>query len=355
LPITASIFLIGVSGAILALCAYDQGYFVKLTIFQIRIELSRRLISDLVSSPGTDPAVRDALQFVEQVKKYAQAELGLAAKGQYTTFVQLGRPHATYSLSATPLYRLDPYHWRYPIVGRLAYKGFFLRVDGLKEEERLRQDGYDTYLRGVSAYSTLGWFKDPIFSSMIGYARHQLADLIIHELTHTTLYVDGDTDFNESLATFIGKIGAKRYLGTRFGSESAEYRAAVDAEEDAQVMSAFVDRAINDLKAVYKQSLTSERMAEAKKRFFIDLQHRLQTLNGTLHRPNQGWVAKPLNNSLLLSLRRYHRDLRQYERYYQLCGSSTARMLTTLRQRNEHGLLPDFQHWAHYLASAPSC
>ena len=127
----------------------------------------------------------------------------------YSTFVNLHRPYVTYIVSAAPKNELKYYTWYFPIIGSVPYKGYFNEAGANGEARDLASEGYDTYVRGVTAYSTLGWFKDPILSSMLAYSDYDMVNTIIHETVHTTIYIKSNANFNERLASYLGDLGAR--------------------------------------------------------------------------------------------------------------------------------------------------
>jgi predicted aminopeptidase len=175
-------------------------------------------MSEVISASQTNQATRQRLMLAEDIKAYAIQELGLEGSDNYTTFSDIGNGPVVWALTVCEKDRLDPHRWSYPVIGSAPYRGFFDRERGERERKRYDLLGFDTHLRGVSAFSTLGWFRDPLLSSMLNYPAIDLADVIIHELTHATIWIENDADFNESLATFVGREGAKQWARTEFPS-----------------------------------------------------------------------------------------------------------------------------------------
>src|SRR5437016_3916838 len=171
---------------------------------QIDILLHSRGVEEMMADPSVSPAVKEKLRLVGDIKEFGEREMGLTPSSNYTTFYDTaGRP-ITYIVTACPKDSFRPYTWWFPIVGDVPYKGFFHRDDAVAEARALRAEGYDVRLGSASAYSTLGYFKDPVLSTMLDYPEEHLAALILHELTHGTIYLPGGADFNEGLASFVG-------------------------------------------------------------------------------------------------------------------------------------------------------
>jgi predicted aminopeptidase len=189
----------------------NLGYYAQATKGQFALLNQRQSISKLIASEHTDAALREQLQRVQRIRAFAANELGLPSQKQYIDYVALNRPYPVWAVTATAALSLEPKTWCYPIVGCLAYRGFFSEKVAQKNANELSAQGLDVSVNGVPAYSTLGWFRDPVLSSFLMWPEADLAELIFHELTHQRLYVAGDTTFNESLAVAVAEEGVRRY------------------------------------------------------------------------------------------------------------------------------------------------
>lgn len=190
---------------------------------QLKIILNSRPVSEVQADPDVPDAVKRKLLFVQEVERFGVDSLGLKPTKNYRTFFdQEGKP-LLWVVTASEPFKLKAFTWRFPLLGELSYKGFFVEEKAKKESRMLEEQGYDIDSYDVSAWSTLGWMRDPILSGMLKRDEGRLAELILHELTHATLYVKGDVDFNENLASFIGEQGALRYLSSVFGDSSDQW------------------------------------------------------------------------------------------------------------------------------------
>ncbi|MGE0529013.1 MAG: aminopeptidase, partial [Bdellovibrionales bacterium] len=187
------------------------GYYIHSAYHQTKLIHGRRPITWVLENSHLTPEQKRKLQLVRKVKEFGESKLGLARSRNYTTFVQLDEPYVTYIVQAAYALELKPYLWRFPLVGAVPYKGYFRRKLAEEEASSFDPEKFDTYVRGVSAYSTLGWFQDSVLSSMLRYEDHDLVELILHESIHTTLYIKNAAEFNERLATFLGHEGMKMY------------------------------------------------------------------------------------------------------------------------------------------------
>ena len=216
-----AVFTLLVSG-----CASQVGYLAKQGSYLLRYSVGTRSIDSLIADSSTAADVRAFAVKVREIRGFAAESLGLRSNGNYTRYRQIDRDHLVDVVSACDAESFTAYLWSYPLLGKLPYKGFYERSDADAEAARLRGQGYDVIVRPVDAFSTLGFTKDPVYSFMKGYSPFELASLIIHEQTHATLFVKGQPEFNEELATFVGNEGAFEWLQAAYGGDSAEYRAA---------------------------------------------------------------------------------------------------------------------------------
>jgi predicted aminopeptidase len=247
---------------------------------------------------------------VEDIRVFATTELGLSESKNYTRYVDLrnadGTPKTYLAavVSASAADSFTTHEWWFPVVGRMPYKGFFNTADAYKERARLEKKGLDVWIRGVDAFSTLGWFRDPLYSYMKDYSARGLADLIIHELFHATVFIKNEVQFNEQLAEFVGSRGAELYIESRFGKETAhgDEEDAAASHADQAAFLAFVRGLTAELDAVYGDaSLTREEklarkqsvIAAAKERFAAAYDETFATEN------YRGVSELPINNAWL--------------------------------------------------------
>ena len=272
-----------------------------------------------LESDSLDEESKRKIRLIEEAHEFAKEELKLASTKNYTQFVQLDRPYVSYIVSAALQYELKPYLWKFPIVGELPYKGFFSVEDVKKEEEDLKRQNLDTYTRGVSAYSTLGYFKDPILSSMLRYPDHELVNLVIHETIHSTLYIKSSADFNERLAVFLGSKGAELFYIKKEGSASSTLQLIKNENADDKIFSEFLSAEIKNLEEWYKTLNTEDsKKSELKKTKLAELQNkfRKEVLPKLKTQSYKRFSDEPINNASLLALNTYVGDLTDFEMAY---------------------------------------
>jgi predicted aminopeptidase len=213
----------------------------------------------------------------------------------------------------------------------VTYKSFFTEEGVLKEKRFLEGKGYDTFVQEAGAYSTLGWLKDPIFSSMLQWDEATLANLILHEMTHTTIYFKGKTDFNEQMATFVGNRGAIDFLTERYGKGSQEVVEAIHNQEDDLLFSRWIDQACQRLSNFYSKDITREEKIRGREEIFGSLKEEFETISFKTD-CYKNFGKKDLNNSVLLAYRRYIHRLDNFQAVYEHLGNDLKRMIEFLKE-----------------------
>ncbi|HEV8600776.1 MAG TPA: aminopeptidase [Gemmatimonadales bacterium] len=327
--ITALALILGYGTAYLA--SEDVRYLTRAGIEQTAILQKRRPIETLVADPQLDPETREYLRLVLAARGYA-AELGLEAGETYTSYSEVGRDTLLLVLSASPKNCICPRIWKYPIVGRIPYKGFFDLKMAQREAEQLAAKGYDTYLRPAAAYSTLGWFEDPLLSTALIKDSVELASLVFHEIAHNSLYVKSATPFNESFAQLVGYRAAEEFFSGR--GDSALANLARDRWADEMVLGEFYHALLDRLEAFYATKPVGDSLEAG--RLAIGRWARAQ-LEGPLgqrfRRIRASRLAdRPINNAALVGVRLYRTHLDWFDRWYELHGHSVKRSVAALRE-----------------------
>jgi predicted aminopeptidase len=284
---------------------------------QTKLLQRRKSIDRVLKSDKLNEEQKAKLRLVQEVKAFAEDKLGLERSSNYTSFVQLDEPYVTYIVQAAHYYELKPFLWKFPFVGDVPYKGYFRKSLAEREAEGFDHTKYDTMIRGVSAYSTLGWFQDSVLSSMLRYEEHDLVETIIHETIHTTLYIKSAAEFNERLATFMGHAGMMQFYLEKEGKDSIHLKKARDEGEDQKLFSEFLTNEIDELKKWYADNagkitpqMKSERLSEIKKHFTENLKPKLKLLSYS------EFAKGELNNAILLAYQTYEYNLDDFAKVF---------------------------------------
>lgn len=329
-------FFLVIVGALIAgygtayVASDDVRYLTRAGIEQTRILEARQPISKLIDNKKTPPETRQLLRLVLDARNFA-AEIGFKAEETYTTYVDVGRDTLLLVLSASPRNCLCPHTWKYPIVGKIPYKGFFDPKMARKEAERLEKQGYDIYLRPAGAYSTLGWFNDPLYSTAMSRDSVELVATVLHEIAHNTLYVKSATTFNESFAQLAGYRAAELFFRRR-GSDSAAVQAA-DRWHDEVVLSGYYTELAGKLDTLYRTVTDSVAVDSGRAALGRWAREQLQGPVGQqLKTYTIGPMAdRPINNARLVAARIYRDRLNVLEGWYEHEGGDIAKAVADLR------------------------
>lgn len=276
---------------------------------QFKVLWNAQPIEDVIQDQTIADSLKQKIRLIQEVRKFAVESLGLTNSKNYTTFYDQEGETILWNLSASEPYQLQPKTWSFPFLGSFPYKGFFDLDKAKKEYDQLLLGGYDARIRTVGGWSTLGWFKDPILSNMLERSEGNLAELIIHELTHSTLFIKDNIEFNENLASFIGERGAILFLKYQFGNNSNELTEYVESEEDAKTFTnhmLYVTGKLDSLYSTYSEE-TPDSVKHFSKHLLIDqITSSLDTISFNDHRYNKVFYNGRPNNAYFLSYLRYH-------------------------------------------------
>jgi predicted aminopeptidase len=281
------------------------GYYWQAAMGHLDVMRARRPIAEVIADPATAPEVREKLQFGNTVVDFAHQQLRLPDNGSYRVYAATGRAYVVWNVVAAPEFSLEPRTWCFPVAGCVSYRGYFDEARGRDYAARLASDGDDVFVGGVSAYSTLGRFADPILDTMLGYADYQLAGLIVHELAHQRLYIKGDSKFNEGFASFVEQEGLRRwFIASDAGQERCQYRRSVERRTRVQSLLADYRGRLADL---YAGALPEPALRVAKAEVFAELRQAYATLRDTWQAPPyfDHWIDGDMNNARLASFATY--------------------------------------------------
>jgi predicted aminopeptidase len=313
-------------------------YFLRAAYEEGRILWRRQPIIDFLATPDLHTDTKEKLTTVLAVRDYAQNVLNLNVAGSYASYSYVDRPDLTYIVIAAPQTELRPYTWWFLVVGHVPYKGFFSKSEAQWEAERLHKQGYDTTIRTSAAFSTLGWFDDPLLSHLLRFDKIALTEVVFHELFHNTLYIKGAGAFNESAANFIGHRAAIDFFAQRFGQESAEHRRAVQRWEEELEFAEFIEELINNLSGLYRRNIAKEDKLRLREEVFARSQS--EWARRIASRPShrfRGFPQQPLNNAVLMHYGVYLNNLQLFESLYELEGCNLVRTIAALEQSTQNG------------------
>jgi len=302
-------------------------------------------LSEVLAQDGIDPALKGKILFIQEVKCFGEERLGLRRTKNYSTFVDTEGP-VLFVVTASEKDRLKLRSWSFPIIGKVTYRGFFSYKEALREKKRLEEEGLDTFVQAAAAYSTLGWFKDPIFSSMLEWEVSTLANVILHEMAHTTLYLKGQTPFNEQFATFVGNRATIDFLREKYGPTSAELRRAMEEQEDDLLFSRWIGRACERLSDFYRQEIPTEQKRKGREEIFRSLKEDFRKTRSLFKTDCYPDLEKmELNNAVLLAFRRYFEKLDRFEALYKELGQDLRRVIDYFQDLRAKGTDADWAPW----------
>ena len=298
------------------------GYYFQAIHGQAQILHREHAIATLLKSDTTPEPLKAKLRTVLEMRGFAEQNLRLPADGHYLAYADLGRTYAVWTVYAAPEFSLTPKSWWYPVVGRLNYRGYFSEKKAREFADKLKRRGFDVYVGGVTAYSTLGWFHDPVLNTFINYDNADLAELLFHELAHQRLFIAGDTEFNEAFATTVAEEGVRRWLRAR-GSEADVVEYELDVRRHELVYE-LIARARAELEALYDD------LPEEPPRDLDECRRRKHEIVLRLRRDYLGlrrgwgahfdfdrWFSQDLNHAQLNTIDTYHHLVPAFRRQLQ--------------------------------------
>jgi predicted aminopeptidase len=318
--------------AVLACSLLGGCYLFQSAAGQLQLMSKRKPISRVLANPATPRELRSRLEAVGEMREFATRRLGLPDNGSYRSYADLGRAYVVWNVVAAPEFSVDPKEWCYPVVGCVAYRGYFVEQRARRFAKDLERRGLDVTVDGVAAYSTLGHFDDPILNTMLGWSDVELASIIFHELTHQMIYLPNDADFNEALATMVEEEGVRRWLESLGRKEDLErYRAY--QERFAQVLE-LLTRARDELRTLYASGIDREQMRREKAARYAELRRSYAVLEQQWggHAPFDRWFDGEINNANLASIATYYDCVPGFRRELDAVGGDLGAFYARVRQ-----------------------
>lgn len=309
----------------------QMSYYLHSAYNQSKLISAREPIEKVLRQSSVSEETKRKLLLIQEAKAFAENDLGLKSSRNYTTFVKLDDPYVTYIVQVAYADDLKPYLWSFPLVGKVPYKGYFKKSYAEDEAASFDREKYDTYVRGVSAYSTLGWFQDSVLSTMLRYEDHDLVELILHETVHTTLYISSAAEFNERMATFLGEAGMKLFYLKKEGRDSPRLAKAEKDSADQRIFSVFITREIESLKKWYGEhkgfnpEQKRARLKEIQTHFSTEVRPKIQA-DGY-----KDFEKRVLNNAYLLGLQTYMYSLEDFQKLFEHFGGDFRKTMEYLK------------------------
>jgi predicted aminopeptidase len=332
------VIVVGAGAAIvvlLLLVSADARYVARAGIEEARILLKRRSIETLIADSSRPAALRQRLRLVLEARRFAADSLGLAVGATYTTYVDVGRDTLLLVLSGSRHDRLREVTWSFPIVGLVPYKGFFSADRARRAAKELEAQGLDVYLRPSGAFSTLGYFSDPLFSTAMSRDTMELVATVLHELAHNTLYVKSQTPFNESFASFVGYRGAEAFF--RMRHDTTDARRAAARWRDERTLDVFYAELARRLDSAYAETPppTGDKLERTRTTLFGWARTQLTgSVGQSLETYDWRWFAQaPLNNAVVIAQRLYRMDLNMFDEIYLQSNANVAETIRAIQIR----------------------
>lgn len=312
------------------------GYYWQAIHGHFDIVSREQPIKEILHQGDLDPKLRHKLQLVQAARRFASQQLALPDNDSYTEYADLQRPFVTWNVIATPEFDVTPRRWCYLFAGCFNYRGYFHKQDARAFAKKLRQQGYDVAIAGAWAYSTLGWFDDPVLNTMLQHDDADVIGTLFHELGHQTVYIKDDSSFNESFANTVEQEGLRRwYLHT---GQPARYQAYLRRRQQHNAIIKMLEDSRAELRALYTQPLTETQKREQKAKTFIALKQEYNTWRKHhAYAAYDRWMQQDLNNAHLALIATYSDKVPAFQA-----------MLAA-----EHGNLPAFYQEARRVGALP--
>ncbi len=330
------------------------GYYVQSVRGQLDIWSREKPIQAVIEDSASSPALRNKLSIALRAREFASAELGLPQNQSYRRYADLGRPFVVWNVFAAPEFSTQPVQWCFFIAGCVSYRGYFSEAGANAFSAEAAAQGNDVYVGGVPAYSTLGWFADPVLNTIVNYPAVELARIIFHELSHQVAYVKDDTVFNESFAVAVEREGIKRWIakhGTAQDRQLFESRERYRAD-----FIALVQTYRTRLDVLYRQRIAPQAMRESKQRLFDDMQRDYGKLKASWggYAGYDRWFAQTPNNALLASVAIYTQRVPAFEAILREQGSDLPKFFAAVKALARLDKAARDAALARYVSGAPA-
>ena len=338
---------LAMAALVVVLGGCDLGYYAQGAYEGARLLWNRQPISSVLVRSDLSADQRSKLELVLKVREFAGAKLGLRVDSAYQTYTRVDERAVTWVVSAARMDSLTPYTWWFPIVGAVPYKGYFSRASAESEARALERQGLDTYVRPVVAFSSLGFFSDPVLSNQLALPRVVLAGVIIHELFHRTFYMASNAMFDESAANYVGVRGAVTFFAATEGENAQEAAQAQEVYESNLKFAGFLRDQTAALEKLYTSGLPLAEVLTQRQALFDKLKAGYTALAPSLSGLDRYDLDRePINNAVLASYLTYFHDLDQFaglDRLYRTDLRATIQAIITLAEKHPED--PFFAIW----------
>jgi len=325
-------------------------YLTRLGWGQAKILVRSRPNEAVLKDPGVEESIKDKIRLVMEAKIYGEKQIGLAKTSSFSEFYQVADPPLLYVVSASFKDRLESYQWWFPITGWVTTKGFFSHRDAIRERKKLERRGLDVLIQGAQAYSTLGWLKDPIYSTMLDQDPAMVVNVVIHELTHATVFFRDQLDFNEQIANFVGGQGAIDFAGAKFGAGSRLQKRAMRLLEDGVLFARFMEGVFQKLNDLYSRPVSSAVKLREREVVFRQVKKEFRTLEGQFKTEFYlGFDGVKLNNAAILAFGRYITHIEQIQRVYEKLDRDLEKTVSFFKKMERSGIKNPQDYVARWL------
>ena len=282
------------------------GYYMDLMAGHSELLEQRKPISEILVDKDTTSKLRELLETSQNIRDFATKSLDLPENDSYRMYADLKRRYAVWNVIAAKEFSVEPKKWCFLFVGCLSYRGYFSKEDAMAYASELKSEGFDVYVAGASAYSTLGWFDDPLLNTMMYKSEARRAGVIFHELAHQVVYIEGDSAFNEAFATTVEEEGIQRWMAKK--GQNEQYEAYLLDKKRNSEINTLLQKTRDQLKDLYKTNLSTKEKRSEKRRLFSLIQNNYRELKRSWgdYKAYDKWMSQKLNNSHLLLIATYH-------------------------------------------------
>ncbi len=308
-------------------------YYTRSINGQLSLNAARQPVDKLLDDPSQPEGLRQQLTVARDVRQFAVDRLALPDNDSYRSYVDTGRDFVSWAVFAAPEFSLQVRVWCFPVFGCVPYRGYFSKAAAERFAQRVSREGFDVYVGGIPAYSTLGWFDDPLLNTMFGRSESYLAEVIFHELSHQRIYIRNDAEFNEAFAVAVEQAGTIEWLEDRAGPAALRRYEATRKRQDDFV--ALIAETRSELEQIYSSQQSDTRKRAAKAAAIDRLRARYRRVKATRWNGFSGydrWFSEPINNAKLATVGVYNDLQPAFSRLLAICGGDYARFYETVER-----------------------